>query len=183
MSDDNKSEIAKERLRRSYRPTRVRVLFIGEAPPASGRFFYQADSGLYLAIRSAFAEVFSDIADSDFLESFREMGCYLVDLCGMPVDRLPRDQRVRARLEGEVGLAKMLKQLHPEIVITVLRSITSNVRRSQERAEWSGTHMELPYPGRWKHHRTEFIRELALELRRIYGPRREVPTVIRKKDS
>ena len=35
------AEAARERLRRRYRPARVRILFVGEAPPASGRFFYQ----------------------------------------------------------------------------------------------------------------------------------------------
>jgi len=32
---------ARERLRKRYRPSPVRILFVGESPPASGRFFYQ----------------------------------------------------------------------------------------------------------------------------------------------
>jgi hypothetical protein len=32
-----------EALRNVYRPERVRVLFVGESPPVSGAFFYQAD--------------------------------------------------------------------------------------------------------------------------------------------
>jgi hypothetical protein len=45
--------IGREHLRKHYRPDRVRILFVGESPPASGRFFYQADSGLYRAATAA----------------------------------------------------------------------------------------------------------------------------------
>ena len=44
----------RERLRQQFRPEAVRLLFIGESPPASGRFFYHGDSGLYRAIREVF---------------------------------------------------------------------------------------------------------------------------------
>src|SRR5277367_2407972 len=137
MQPGNKSERTRELLRKRYRPVRVKILFVGESPPASGRFFYQADSGLYRAVRDAFAIVFPDVGDSEFFESFQAQGCYLVDLCGKPVDRLPRNQRMRACLDGEVRLARILKRLRPEIVITMVRSIAGNVRRSQRQANWS----------------------------------------------
>jgi hypothetical protein len=35
-----------ESLRQSYRPQQVRVLFVGESPPAGGTFFYRANSNL-----------------------------------------------------------------------------------------------------------------------------------------
>ena len=47
MRFNREAALAREHLRRRYRPAHVDLLFIGEAPPASGRFFYQADSGLY----------------------------------------------------------------------------------------------------------------------------------------
>lgn len=84
----------------------MRVLFVGEAPPASGRFFYQEDSGLYRAIRQALFEAFPVLRERDFLESFRALHCYLVDLCENPVDRLGSRQRLRARRDGEVRLGK-----------------------------------------------------------------------------
>lgn len=145
------------------------MLFVGEAPPASGRFFYQADSGLYRAIRDAFVDSCPHIAEDNFLNSFRELGCYLVDLCGKPVDRMNRAQRRRASRDGEVRLAKILKQLRPKIVITVVRSIAANVRRSESRAAWSGRHIELPYPGRWIRHRTAFLATLKPILRECYS--------------
>jgi hypothetical protein len=161
----SKTALSRERLRRRYRPARVRLLFVGEAPPASGRFFYQADSGLYRAVRDAFARVFPKVDESDFLASFRGLGCYLVDLCGRPVDHLSRKERKMACLGGEARLARTLKQLSPKIAITVVRSVGVNVKRSEARANWHGQHIELPYPGRWQRHRARFLRELTVVLR------------------
>ncbi len=159
-------EQEKERLRRSYRPAQVRVLFVGESPPASGRFFYRADSGLYRAIRNTFRAAFPAIPEDDFLHSFQALGCYLVDLCGKPVDRLNADRRKQACRDGEVSLARTLRQLQPKVVITVIRSISANVRRAQACANWEGRYVELPYPGRWKEHRVAFEQALKPVLRK-----------------
>jgi hypothetical protein len=156
----------RERLRKVYIPERVQILFVGEAPPASGRFFYRANSGLYHAIRHTFIASCPKLRQSDFLEAFRSMGCYLVDLCGNPVDRLASADRRKACIEGEVRLAKTLVRLRPEIVITLVLSIASNVRRAQKLAEWSGDRLELPYPGRWHSHRVIFQRKLVPVLRK-----------------
>jgi len=161
---------AQERLRRRYRPARVRILFVGEAPPASGRFFYQADSGLYRAMRDGFASVFRQISGDNFLEAFQALGCYLADLCGRPVDRLPPAQRKAARLEGEARLSRMLKRFKPEIVIAVARSISHNLRRARQHANWSGLYVELPYPGRWQRYRKVFLAGLVAALRKAYRP-------------
>jgi hypothetical protein len=157
----------REKLRRRYRPARVRMLFIGESPPASGRFFYQEDSGLYRAVRGAFLNAIPLLRDVDFLRSFRALGCYLVDLCGEPVDRLKRKQRAYACQEGEVRLRRTIQRLKPEIIVTVVRSIAPNVRRVLVGADWKGQHLELPYPGRWWHHRTVFEKELIPILRAL----------------
>lgn len=166
VSHAGKTELAQERLRRRYRPPCVTLLFVGEAPPASGRFFYQADSGLYRAIRDTFVAVFPDLQDACFLQSFRDLDCYLVDLCARPVDRLGKEARQQECADGEVRLGRMLKALQPRLVITVVRSIADNVRRAQRMANWTGIHLELPYPGRWQRHRIAFQRSLAPVLHR-----------------
>jgi hypothetical protein len=159
--------LSRERLQRLYRPTRVQILFVGEAPPASGRFFYRADSGLYRAIREAFITAFPELKDDDFLNSFRSLGCYLVDLCPEPVDRLGRKARRNACVKGETRLSRTLQRFGPSVVITVVRSIGGNVRHSERRVNWSGLHVELPYPGRWKHYRTVFVRALVPLFRKM----------------
>jgi hypothetical protein len=156
----------KERLRRRYRPAHVRMLFVGESPPASGRFFYQADSGLYRAIRNAFRTAFPDLPEDNFLHSFQNLGCYLVDLCGKPVDRLSSEKRKKACGDGEARLARTLKELQPKVVISVVRSISANIKRAQAGANWKGLLAELPYPGRWKKHRLAFEDALKPVLRK-----------------
>ncbi len=154
-----------ERLRRRYRPDRVRILFVGEAPPASGRFFYRADSGLYRAMRDAFAAACPARREAPFLETFRARGAYLVDLCPEPVDRLGPGARRRACRQSEPRLARIVRRTRPEAVVVLVRSIADNVRRALEEAEWSGPRLEVAYPGRWKRHREAFLRDLTPMLR------------------
>lgn len=158
---------ARERLRRLYRPSRVRILFVGESPPASGRFFYRADSGLYRAMRDTFVTAFPFLSKTRFLDSFRSLGCYLVDLCGQPVDHMPRDARQYACRSGEIRLARMIRRLNPKIMVAIVKSIGVNVRRAQDGAGWSGPYLELPYPGRWHRQRIEFERRLVPLLREM----------------
>ena len=159
----------RERLRQRYRPSRVRVLFVGEAPPASGRFFYKANSGLYCAIRDVFVKVFPAIEQEEFLASFCRLECYLVDLCGTPVDRLSIRQRKIARARAEVRFRQILKDTSPMILVTVVKAISNNIQRARELANWKGPCFELPYPGRWKRHRVQFERDLAAILRMEYA--------------
>ena len=161
--------IARERLRRRYRPSRIRILFVGESPPASGRFFYRADSGLYRAVRETFVRAFPSLRNTHFLDSFCSLGCYLIDLCGEPVDDMTPDARKQACGRGEKRLAQKVRALQPKTIVTVVRSIGTNVRHAQERAGWSGCYVELPYPGRWHRHRNEFRKLLVPLLRQIYG--------------
>lgn len=144
----------------------MRILFVGESPPASGRFFYQEDSGLYRAVRDTFAIAFPVLAKREFLDCFQSLGCYLVDLCGQPVDRMTRRARQCACCAGENGLAETIRGLDPRIIVAIVKSIRPNVRRAQDRAGWSGLYLELPYPGRWHHHRLEFERQLIPLLRK-----------------
>jgi hypothetical protein len=156
---------ARERLRKRYKPDCVRILFVGESPPASGRFFYRADSGLYRAVRGAFTSAFPQLPKSEFLDSFRAFGCYLVDLCGQPVDHMSQNARERACRADEIRLARTIRELHPKKMVALVRSIRLNIRRAQDRAGWSGVYLELPYPGRWRHHRAEFEKQLVPLLR------------------
>lgn len=155
-----------EILRTQYRPSQISILFVGEAPPASGRFFYRADSGLYRAFRSAFVTAFPSLESSEFLEDFKAMGCYLIDLCESPVDQLSGGARRRICAESEGRLATQIRNLQPGIVVIVVRSIAGNVRRSLKSAGWGGETVELPYPGRWRHHQRAFQEVLVPLLRR-----------------
>lgn len=79
---------SEERLRRRYQPDRIRVLLVGESPPASGRHFYAASSGLYRAIRDTFvaSQLLTD------REGVRDNGWLLRDLSPQPLNRLGATQ-------------------------------------------------------------------------------------------
>lgn len=158
----------REALRESFRPATIRILFVGEAPPASGRFFYSADSGLYRAMRDAFRSVNPQIEEGNFLNVFRASGCYLVDLCPSPVDRLDPESRRRARAAGEQLLSEKLILLQPKMIAPVLRSIVNHVANAAVRANWRGEILELPYPGRWHRYREEFMKALEPSLVELF---------------
>jgi hypothetical protein len=106
------------------------LLFIGESPPASGRFFYSANSGLYRAMRDAFQAADSRVNES-FLAVFRARGCYLVDLAAEPVDRLEPALRRTMRQRGEKALAREIARLQPEMMLrcSTRSSATWSARR------------------------------------------------------
>ena len=159
----------REALRRSFQPSRVELLFIGESPPASGRFFYSGNSGLYRAMRAAFQKADTNIGDENFLASFRAYGCYLTDLSHEPIDHLDPPLRRAMRSEGEKLLARELIRLQPAIIAPVLRSIVSNVNNAVLRAKWQGQILQLPYPGRWSRFRETFIDGLVPVIRGLGG--------------
>jgi len=155
----------RETLRETFRPDRIRLLFIGEAPPASGRFFYSRNSGLYRAMRDAFQALDHRIDDRNFLRVFQQSGCFLIDLCPNPVDHLDSPSRRRARDRGERLLSSTLIRLRPQRIAPVLRAIADQVVRAASRIDWHGELLQLPYPGRWSHHRREFLKALEPTLR------------------
>ena len=156
-----------EALRRRYRPAIVRLLFVGEAPPASGRFFYQRDSGLYRAMREAFRAVDPAVTDDNFLSIFQSHGCYLIDTCPQPVDQLDLRSRRAACLASEPNLCRTIKRLQPQAIATLVRSTFENVERAALCAGWHGPLIDLPYPGRWLRHREIFLSALVPHLKTI----------------
>jgi hypothetical protein len=158
-----------ESLRRKYRPQKVKLLFVGESPPTSGRFFYNRDSGLYRAMLGAFRQVDSSIEDENFLEVFKQAGCYLTDACRTPVDRMTPDARRKACVAGEQPLAERIAELRPEMIVSLVRSIKTNVERAANRAPWNGILLNTPYPGRWVQHRRQFFEILGPHLRQLLG--------------
>lgn len=161
------TEREREQLRELFRPARVDLLFIGESPPASGRFFYSRNSGLYRAMLEAFRTVDPKIDHENFLTTFQACGCYLVDLSSEPVDKLSPAQRRTQRSRGEKALAHSIAELQPAQIAPVLRSILRNVENAIRRAGWTGPVLQLPYPGRWSRHRAAFIHDLAPTLHRL----------------
>lgn len=155
-----------EQLRSRYKPDEVRVLFVGESPPAGGTFFYAANSNLYLATEEGFLGAMPRLRDRPFLKSFQSLGCYLDDLCLVPVNKLPKREKREKRKEGELALARRMKRLSPRAIVVVVLGIVPNVRRAASQAGLADVPIHgLPFPGQW--HRQRYVDELSELVRRL----------------
>ena len=118
-----------ENLRANYQPDNIRVLFIGESPPASGKFFYRENSTLYFTTKEAFNN------PSNFLIKFQNWGFFLDDLVLFPINRFDDMKRKAERLDHQAELATRLMKYQPLAVVTVMKGIKSPCRYSH-RASW-----------------------------------------------
>jgi hypothetical protein len=146
-----------------YRPSACRILFVGESSPAGGTHFYQADSNLYRATQEAFGKGLSvaRVPDGDaFLDWFRDLGCWLIDLADRPVNDLAEGDRSAAVGAGIPRLAVILRQFRPERVVVVLRQVAPAVRSAAAQAGFDEHAIDvLPFPVRqW---RLVYVEQLA----------------------
>ena len=146
-----------EELRARYRPDKVRVLFVGESPPASGEFFYLGNSRLYQAFREAFG------SPDDFLAEFQSRGFFLADLVSIPVNKMARGERESARRAHMDSLSSRLREYRPVAVVTVMMELQPYIANSMERANLSVPHYAVPFPR--SEHRRRFVKELRKLLR------------------
>ena len=127
-----------EKIRQSFKPDKLSILFIGESAPASGSFFYTGDS-LCTYTKEAFIMAFPKLVFStsaDFLQFFKETGCYLDDLSLIPVNDRSTDERKRMQLEGIPSLAKRIADYRPNAIVCMLKdkAFQKNIKEAVRRA-------------------------------------------------
>ena len=83
-----------------------------------------------------------------------------------PRNDLGAKQRKQICEAGETQLARTIRKLQPETIVTVVLAIAPNVERAIAQAKWEGAHIQLPYPGQWKRNRVGFERGLRPLLQR-----------------
>ena len=134
-----------EALRKSFGPSLITTLFVGESAPDSGKFFYSGDSSLFYAMKRAFGN------RETFLEDFKKKGFYLDDLVRTPINKLERRERSRRREEAVPELAKRLAEYKPKAVVVVMRAILPMVRQAMRMAGISYEPFCVPHPafGNW----------------------------------
>ena len=127
-----------EALRERHRPDAVQVLFVGESPPAGGTFFYAANSDLFRYTKKAFAQVYGHSLDSSqaFLLFFQQRGCFLDDLCSVPVNNLTSSERQRCRTDGIPSLANRIRLSRPRAIVTVMLASKSMCAKPQSGPGW-----------------------------------------------
>jgi len=138
-----------ERLRQKYRPRKVRLLFVGESPPASGRFFYQGGTALATHTQAAFERAFSRqcAGEEAFLRFMQASGCWLEDVCHSPVDHLPGRDRLLVVRGSLPEFAQRLRRYAPGEIVVVLRRIYPGVVWAAEAAGLRVRVHRLPFPG------------------------------------
>jgi hypothetical protein len=137
-----------EELRASYRPSRVKLLLVGESRPAGGTFFYRADSRLFFAVRDAFERAHGPMAAGEaFLAEFQKRGAWLYDLAASPVNRQRGRPRAAAVAKRVWELAQVLEESPGAQVVAIKRDLEAPVRRAMEMAGESADRLcVLPFP-------------------------------------
>ncbi len=154
-----------EALRKSYKPERVIVLLVGEAPPSNGTFFYKCNSNLFKYTTEAFAAAYGlqFQSDTDFLAFFKGRGFFLDDLRLQPIDIA---DRARQRQAAVGYLAIRIQDYHPKYVIAVMKGIEPYVREAASLAAIQPTVIRaVDFPTRGHH--SDFARGLTAILREL----------------
>lgn len=159
-----------EHIRLQWKPRSVRVLFVGEAPPVGGDFFYKwkRPDDLHKYTQRAFAAVFEDVPEDPkkFLSYFRRAGCYYEDLCHTAIRTNSARKKAVRREHGIALLTERIKQHRPQAVIAVMKEISLHVRIAScfARVDPDFT-FSLPFPG--QSHQLEYERALRSLLRKL----------------
>ena len=112
-----------QELRDSFKPKKIKLLFVAEAPPENDTFFYSAKSFLYGYTKQVFYEFFKEEMDSssEFLKFFQNKGCFLDDLSHQP----KIFKEIRSNKEFYIkGLKERLELYKPRaVIITPIRIV------------------------------------------------------------
>ena len=161
-----------EKLRLSYKPSRVRLLLVGESAPAAGTFFYRGDS-LCQYTQKAFSEFFNEVEDlpaADFLKWFSSQDCYLDDLCLVPVNGMEDESRERQRAISVPSLANRIRLYRPEVIVTVMKGIRGHTQLATIQSGLDDVQSwAIPFAANGN--QTRYIQELALIIEQLKGKR------------
>ena len=156
-----------EKIRISYKPENIKLLLVGESPPASGEFFYvKSLMTVYTsrAFEGVFNQSFTNVAA--FLKFFQGKECYLEDLTATPVNKMSIKNRESTLEQGIIQLSAKLKDYKPEVIVIVLKKIDRYVKKATKIAGLSCPIYTLPFPGNG--HQNKFIQEFSNILEKHY---------------
>jgi len=119
-----------QKLRESFKPSGIKVLFVAESPPERDTFFYSAKSFLHHYTRKAFYTYYKDEIDKlfpSFLDFFKSEGFYLDDLCHKPTKfgDIRKDKK-----QYIADLSKRFREYNPKAIIITPLMIDGFVREA-----------------------------------------------------
>ena len=134
-----------EAIRKTFRPKRIRTLFVGESAPRSGKFFYRGDSKMRLYMERVVKSVLGE--SDDFLNTFKKCGWYLDDLVLTPVNHLTTSERKAKCRKAQNKLAARIAEYQPEAIVCLLSRIENIVEAAKIESGSTASFYSVPFPG------------------------------------
>ena len=153
-----------ERRRHSYKPEKIRILFIGESAPDRGTFFYRENSGLYREMKKGFESQYGSI--DDFLSWFKTNGFFLDDLVLAPVNKKARKERNHFHTISANDLRSRIQQYKPIEIIGLLKN-KSFQKAVSNAATQAGCNVKTFLPFAGMGHQKSFQKEFSQILQGI----------------
>ena len=153
-------------IRNYYKPYNVKTLVIGESYPKGGTFFYKENSNLYKYTKRAF-----EIVDIKFsLEYFKQLGCWLYDVCDIPVNGLAHHERREQIKLGLPRLISTIKEHNPKYIIVVKKGdmreiVFKSICKYGYIEQVNAFNVPFPACGR----QIEYCNEISAIIRKIYN--------------
>jgi hypothetical protein len=154
----------RDRAARKYKPARVKLLLIAEAPPtARDRYFYfdkvrEQDSLFRYVARSILGIEPSRENKPYLLASLRDRAVFLIDLRQEPVDGTPLSDYVP-------DLVRRAKRLQPEKIILIKATVYDAAFSALRDADLPVVDERVPFPGSGQQRRFEAAFSRALRRR------------------
>ena len=145
--DEDAARRRRQTAARRWRPDRVELLLVAEAPPSAlDRYFYFEDVATQDSLfRHVVEAVLGEKPTRDkapYLDALRERGIFLIDLC---VD--PFDDRREAIPRCVPGLVRRVRSLEPEQVVLIGAAVFDAAYDAVRAAGIPVVNLRLPYPG------------------------------------
>ena len=121
-----------ERIRKKFKPKKIKILLIGESPPEGRDFFYELKSSLYEYTKKAYLNTYKkDISNKgEFLKLFIKSGIYLDDLCHHPINNFDDPLKEIKRKRSKPFLTKRLKSYNPDVIVILMIGIEKHVKEA-----------------------------------------------------
>jgi hypothetical protein len=151
-------------LRNTYLPQELKLIFILESPPASGKYFYdetgRTSEPLFNELMKALN--YGPIDKKDGLSFFKSGGYFLIDSTYKPVNKLKGKERDNTILEGFNELLSDLEVINPDkstpIIIVkanVCRLLETKLLSNGFKVLNKGKAIPFPSTGQQKRFQTE----------------------------
>ena len=121
-----------ERIRKKFKPKKIKVLLVGESPPKSGYFFYELKSILYEYTMKGYLNILKrgNLNEDEFPKLLKRRGIYLDDLCHHPINHLDNPLKEIKRKRSKPYLTKRLKSYNPDVIVILMIGIKKHVKEA-----------------------------------------------------